>query len=57
MIASPTRSDGLSAPPGSCGTYETTRPRRLRTARTSRPMTACPPTSIVPLRMTTPGRV
>ena len=40
MIASPTRSEGLSAPPGSCGTYETTRPRRLRSARASRPIDA-----------------
>ncbi len=56
-MASPTLMDGFSAPPGSWGTYETTFPRSPLSERVSRPMMLSPPTSMVPARNSTPGRV
>ena len=49
--------DGLSAVPGSCGTYETRRPRRRRSSCSSRPAISSPATRTLPDTIRSPGRV
>ena len=56
LDAPPMRSAGLSALPGSCGTYETSRPRSRRAVRSSRRLTVSPATSTSPPAIRTPGR-